>query len=400
MPAFSATVIDALGRQRSGVWDAADATALRARLHAESLWPVRIAGVRPDRRLARLALPARDLIALLHQLELQVLAGVTPDVALAQLATDLPPGAARTLLGHLHREVAQGSPIHVACRACPRIFPPELAAVIAAGEASARLPEALRALAAHLASTEELKRTARRALIYPGIVLTATSGLVVFLLSGVVPRFAEIFSSLHITLPWLTVALIGLSDALRHGWPVLGATAVIAGAGLVAAARAPRLRLWRDRAALRLPIFGETLRCLATARIAAHVRLMHEAGLPLLAALATGAELAGNAAIARDLLTARSGVAAGKTLCDALPARHRLPRFLVPALRAGETTGRLAAALRHIEDYAATRARERLATAFAWLEPLTLTALTAIVGAIALSFFLPLFALLGGVNAR
>lgn len=400
MPVFSATVIDALGRQRSGVWDAPGSTALRARLRAESLWPVRIAATTPSRRLARLRLPTRDLVALLHQLELQVLAGVTPDAALAQLAADLPVGPARTLLAHLHREVAQGSPIHVACRACPRIFPPELAAVIAAGEASARLPEALRALAAHLANAEELKRTARRALIYPGIVLTATSGLVVFLLGGVVPRFAEIFSSLHITLPWLTVALIKASELLRHGWAMLAAVAALTGAAFLIAARAPRLRLWRDRLALRMPVLGETLRCLATARIAAHVRLMHEAGVPLLTALTTGAELAGNAALARDLIAARSGVAAGKTLCDALPPRHRLPRFFVPALRAGETTGQLAAALRHIETYAATRARERLATALAWLEPITLTALTAVVGAIALSFFLPLFALLGGVNAR
>ncbi len=400
MPAFATTTIDGLGRRATRIRTADSLADLRARLRADGLWPVRIATAKPTRRLSRLKLPARDLVALLHQLELQVLAGVTPDAALAQLATDLPAGPARTLLAHLHREVAEGSPIHVACRACPRVFPPELAAVIAAGEASARLPEALRALAAHLASAEELKRTARRALIYPGIVLTATTGLVGFLLGGVVPRFAEIFSSLNITLPWLTVALIRTSDLLRHGWPFLAVGSILAGIAFAVATRAPRLRLWRDRLALRLPVLGETLRCIATARIAAQVRLMHEAGVPLLAALATGAELAGNAAIARDLLAARTGVAAGKTLCDALPPRHRLPEFFVPALRAGETTGQLAAALRHIETYAATRARERLATALAWLEPVTLTALTAVVGAIALSFFLPLFALLGGVNGR
>ncbi|MEO5958436.1 MAG: type II secretion system F family protein, partial [Opitutaceae bacterium] len=99
-------------------------------------------------------------------------------------------------------------------------------------------------------------------------------------------------------------------------------------------------------------------------------------------------------------LAAREGVAAGKALCDALPPKHSFPGFVVPALRAGETTGQFGAALRHVEDYAAERARERLATALALLEPVTLTVLTAVVGAIALSFFLPLFALLGGVNAR
>lgn len=400
MPAFTATTLDALGRRHTGVWEAPDAGALRTRLRAQSLWPLRIAPARPDAKLVRLMLPTRDLVPLLHQLELQIRAGANADAALGQLATDLPAGPARTLLAHLHREVAQGSPIHVACRACPRVFPPELAAVIAAGEASARLPEVLRALAAHLANVEELRRTARRALIYPGIVLSATAGLLVFLLGGVVPRFAEIFASLHITLPWLTLALIRSSELLRHGWPVLGAVVTTTAIAALIAARSRRLRYWRDRIALRVPLVGETLRCLATARLAAHVRLMHEAGVPLLAALATGAELTGNAALARDLLTAREGVAAGRTICDALPPAHRLPGFFVPALRAGESTGQLSAALHHIETYAATRARERLATALAWLEPVTLTALTVIVGGIALSFFLPLFALLGGVNAR
>ena len=400
MPAFAATTIDALGRRRTRVWDAADSTELRAQLRAASLWPVRIAPAQPDRRLARLTLRSRDLIALLHQLELQVRAGVTADAALAQLAADLPAGSARTMLTQIHREVAQGSPIHVACRAFGKVFPPELAAVIAAGESSAQLPEALRSLAAHLASTDELKRTARRALIYPAIVLVATTGLIGFLLGGVVPRFAEIFASLHITLPWLTVVLIRASVALRHHWPVLAILGATVAALFVVAARTPRLHYARDWALLRLPVLGETLRCLATARFAAHARLMHHAGIPLLAALATGAELTGNAVLARNLLAARKGVAAGKALCDALPAKHALPGFVVPALRAGETTGQLGAALRHIEDYAASRAREQIATALALLEPVLLTALTAMVGAIALSFFLPLFALLGGVNAR
>ena len=131
MPAFAATTIDALGRRRTRVWDAADATTLRTRLRAESLWAVRIAPAPPDKRLASLTLRPRDLIALLHQLELQVRAGVRADGAIAQLAADLPAGPARKMLTQIHREVAQGSPIHVACRFSESVSP-EIAAVIAA----------------------------------------------------------------------------------------------------------------------------------------------------------------------------------------------------------------------------------------------------------------------------
>jgi type II secretory pathway component PulF len=145
---------------------------------------------------------------------------------------------------------------------------------------------------------------------------------------------------------------------------------------------------------------GDVIRHLATARFAAHCRLLHEAGIPLLEALKTGAELTGNAVMARQLLAARERVAEGQPLYAALPKKHAFPGFIVPALKSGETTGQLGAALRHIEDYAASRAREQLATALALLEPALLATLTGIVGLIALSFFLPLFSLLGGVNAR
>jgi len=100
------------------------------------------------------------------------------------------------------------------------------------------------------------------------------------------------------------------------------------------------------------------------------------------------------------VLAARGRVGLGVPLYAALPRPHAFPGFLVPALKSGETTGQLGAALQHIEEYAASRARDQLATALAWLEPILLAGLTGLVGLMALSFFLPLFSLLAGVNAR
>lgn len=400
MPAFAINAIDRTGARRFFREDARSVASLRAHLRAKSLWPVRIREVTGDRKLARLVLPATEFIGLLHQLELQLRAGVNADTALGQLAADAPAGGMRRMLEKIHREVAQGTPIHVACRFFGRQFPPHLAAVVSAGEASAQLPAAIRALAAHVSGNAELRRTARRALIYPVVVLIATTALIGFLLGGVVPQFAAIFASLHLELPAVTVALIRASELVRHGWTLVGAVLVGGGAIAGALVRSPRVRHARDAALLHLPVLGDVIRHLATARFAAHCRLLHEAGIPLLDALRTGAELTGNAVMARQLLAARERVAVGQPLYAALPKKHAFPGFIVPALKSGETTGQLGAALRHIEDYAASRARDRLATALALLEPMLLATLTGLVGLIALSFFLPLFSLLGGVNAR
>lgn len=400
MPAFKAIVVDGGGRRRVHHAEAANEQELRADLRARALWPVRVRLAEVNSSESRLTVPVGEFVPWLHQLELQLRAGVMADVALAQLAEDAPAGAMRTMLRHIHREVAKGRPIHEACRYFGRQFPPHMAAVIAAGEAAAMLPESLQALAEHLAANEELRKTARRALIYPAIVVTATVGLIVFLLATVVPKFAEIFATLRVPLPFLTRFLIGASGAVREGWPWLAAVVVIGGGGLIAAIHSPRVRVVRDRLALTLPVWGETIRCLATARFAAHCRLLHEAGIPLLEALATAADLVDQSVLGSNLRQAREGVALGQPLHASLPKGHGFPGFIVPALKSGETTGQLGTALRHIEAYATRRARERIATAMALLEPVVLAGLTVVVGGIALSFFLPLFSLLAGLNAR
>ncbi len=108
------------------------------------------------------------------------------------------------------------------------------------------MPASIRALAAHAASGAELRRTARRALIYPAAVLGATGALILFLLGGVVPQFAAIFRSLHLPLPAITLALIAISDFVRTQWPaLLGALAAGGGLGTLIA-RSPRLRRLRD----------------------------------------------------------------------------------------------------------------------------------------------------------
>jgi general secretion pathway protein F len=301
--------------------------------------------------------------------ELQLRAGVNADTALGQLAEDAPPGAMRLMLEKIHREVAQGTPIHVACRFFARQFPPHLAAVVAAGEASAQLPEAIRALAAHVSGHAELRRTARRAMIYPVIVLIATTATRRFPARR---RGAAVRGDLRIAASFAAGrsrsrssrrarSSGGLADRVGRvaGVIVVGERgAAVAAASVIAG---PVL--------LHLPVLGEVIRHLATARFAAHCRLLHEAGIPLLEALRTGAELTGNSVMARQLLAARERVAVGQPLYAALPKQHAFPAFIVPALKSGETTGQLGAALRHIEEYAATRARERLATALALLEP-------------------------------
>ncbi|AHF94617.1 hypothetical protein OPIT5_22110 [Opitutaceae bacterium TAV5] len=400
MPAFTAIIIDPTGKRRTLTDHAPDAGQFYQNLRAQNFWPLRIAAVRASRSFARLTLSVRDFVELLNQLELQLRAGITADVALTQLAADSPPHSrARRMLEKIAQDVQQGIPIHTACRFFQNLFPGHVAAMIEAGETSAQLPATLRALAKHLSEMETIRRTARRALVYPIAVLVAITVLSLFLLGGVIPQFAEIFSTLHMQLPATTRGLIAISDFLRSHWPILTAGGVAVFVTLWVFSRSAFFRSARDAALLFIPQIGDITRFLATARFAANVGLLHEAGIPLLDALDTGAELTGHVTLTRQLRKAREGVAAGLPLSAALPKGHAFPPFVVPTLRAGETSGQLRDALGHIEAYAAQRAREKLLTALMLLEPVLVVVLTGVVGFIALSFFLPLFDLLAGFKS-
>jgi type II secretory pathway component PulF len=400
MPAFTAIIVDTTGKRRTLTGQAPDAGQFYQNLRAQNLWPLRIAAVRSSRSFARLTLSVRDFVELLNQLELQLRAGVTADAALTQLAADSPPrGRARRILEKIAQDVQQGIPIHTACRFFSKLFPGHAAAMIEAGESSAQLPATLRALVRHFWEMDQIRRTARRAIAYPAAVLTATTVLALFLLGGVIPRFAEIFATLHMQLPASTRGLIALSDFLRSHWPVLTAGGIATCTALVMFSRSAYFRSTRDAAFLFIPQIGDIIRFLATARFAANVGLLHEAGIPLLDALDTGAELTGHATLTRQIRKARAGVAAGLPLSAALPQGHDFPAFVVPTLRAGETSGQLRDALGYIETYAAQRAREKLLTALSLLEPVLVVVLTGVVGFIALSFFLPLFDLLAGFKS-
>ena len=222
---------------------------------------------------------------------------------------------------------------------------------------------------------DDIKRAARRALVYPALVIGATLTLVTLLFAHVIPRFAEIFDDLRLPLPNLTVAVIQTGRVFQSTWPWalgVGALGILA---IAWARRLPRLRRIIDRLLLRLPLIGLTARLLIVARFAAHLRLLHDAGIPLLDALDVGARLVGNAAFHSELSAARAAraaVARGRPLAQELLTGSCFPSFVGLCLKAGDLSGQLGRARAHIAEHATREARERIACALLLLEPVLL----------------------------
>ncbi|HMX11775.1 MAG TPA: type II secretion system F family protein, partial [Burkholderiaceae bacterium] len=299
----------------------------------------------------------------------------------------------RELLAHLRAEVNAGSPFARALGAAPREFDDVYRAVVAAGEQSGQLGRVLEKLADDLEERQALKAKLIGAALYPAIVSCVAVVIVVFLVTYVVPQVAQVFTGSKRALPFLTTAMLAISDFLRH-WGWLLALLIGAGVALLSVARrnaATRERL--DALFLTFPLVGKLARGYNAARFAGTLAMLAGSGVPILKALQAAAETLSNAAMRADAMDALVQVREGAPLASALAAKKRFPGLLSMFARLGEQTGELPLMLQRAATQLGAEVQRRAMQVATILEPLLIVVMGAMVMLIVLAVLLPIIQL-------
>jgi general secretion pathway protein F len=324
--------------------------------------------------------------------QMATLAAVMPiSDAVATLARQPGRNAEQQVLQKTNRALQGGSPLAAALPATA--FPPEVRGTIAAGEASGRLPLLLMRLADTLEAQVALRSKLIASLAYPALLLLVAIGVIIAMLLFVVPGIAEQLTSSGAPLPFLTRAVLAVSEFVQAWWALILAVPLAAGLGLWAWLRDAGNRTRFDRWLLGLPGVGGWLSALEAVRWSRLLSTMLSAGLPLAEALAITTPTLGNAAW-REASTKIAGqVRAGSSLSAAIPLLPNPPGLLVSLVQSGESSGRLAPLL----DSAATsldrQLSDRSRTLLALAEPLIIVILGGVVGLIILAVLLPILQL-------
>jgi len=400
MPAFSFEAIDAQGRSRKGMLEADSARAARGLLRAQALVPLQVepvtsgAGVAGNRSLfSRRVFSSSGLAIWTRQLAGLVGAGLPLERALNALAEESEDEKQHALLATLRSEVNAGSTFARALAQHPREFTPVYGAVIAAGEQTGNLALVLEKLADDLEERQSLKAKLVGAALYPAIVTLVAIVIVLFLVSYVVPQVASVFVGTKRALPFLTVAMLAISSAVRdYGWAILGVLAVAA-VGIRTAYGRPALRIRIDSAWLHLPLLGRLARGYNSARFASTLALLALAGVPILRALQAAAETLHNQAMRADALDALVLVREGAPLASALAQKKRFPGLLGMFARLGEQTGQLPVMLQRAATQLSAEVQRRAMALATILEPLLIVVMGLVVMLIVLAVLLPIIQL-------
>lgn len=393
MPSYQYEAVDATGRSDRGMIDADSERSARHALRARGLLPL---AVRETRKRAEKGgytvakISDADLGWLTRQLASLLAARLPLEAALRATQEQAERRHVARTLAAVRDDVRAGHRLGEALAAHPRDFPDIYQALVDAGEQSGDLAQVLERLADYIESRGALRNKVLTAFIYPLIVTVVSIGIVIFLLSYVVPQVVGAFSQAHQTLPLLTRMMLSASDFARN-WGLLTATSLALLFALWRLRlRNPSARLaWHARV-LRLPVLGRYAMGVDVARFSATLAILTGSNVPLLAALNAARRTLKNRKLQAAVDEATTRVREGSPLAQALQAQKIFPPLLIHLVDSGERTGELPAMLDRAANVLSIELERRAMTMTAVLEPLMILVMGGIVLVIVLAVMMPI----------
>ena len=389
--------VDAQGSPLAGTCDADSEAAARQQLRDSGLTPLSLDTTGSGWREAfgRQRWSRAERVLFIRQLAALLQAGMPLENALAAVAEQAERPATQAVIAEMRQSIGAGLALSAAMGEQAQAFDTLTCALVRIAEKSGHLAPVLADLADHLESADSFRQRATVAMIYPAAILVVALLVIGALLVHVMPQIVEVFVRQQQTLPWLTRALIVVSEFLRAiFWPAL--------VGLVAGAVLLR-RTWNQpegRATLlaalgRLPLLGGLLRMAGTYRLAAALGVALKGGVPLVPALSLCRQVLALPAQRAAVERLAEAVGRGASFTAALTGSRDAPiRSFSPRLKhyvaLGEQNGRLADMLAQVAKQERNALEYRLGWLAGLLEPVLVLVMGGVVLTIVLAVLLPI----------
>jgi len=259
------------------------------------------------------------------------------------------------------------------------------------GEETGKLIEVLADLAKFYQNKIKQRRKIVSALTYPCVVLTTSLGAVFFMLKFVVPMFGDVFKRFGGQLPWITEKIISVSNAMENNfWRFIILVALIVGF-ILFTRKTQKFKQIFSQTLLRTPLIGNLVQKIYLARFCNSMRLLINAKLPLLRAIALIRQMINYYPIESSLQKVEDDIMKGKSLHESLQQFKVYPSKMIQLIKVGEETNQLDLFFGKISEQYIDEVEYKTSTLSSMMEPLIIIFLGLIVGVILIAMYLPLF---------
>lgn len=401
MPRYRYEAVDASGEVLRDEMEAPSQEAVIAQLRDGGLLPLSVAEAKGGFLRSALGQPlfskrralSRKAVTLItQQLASLLSAGMPLDRALTILISVSEDEHTKPLLERVQEKVRGGSTLADALEA-QGVFSRFYLNMVRAGEAGGALETVLKRLTEFLERSQALRETVTSALIYPIILLSVAALSVIILLTFVVPQFQRLFADAGKALPLATQIVIAVGDGFRHYWwvglIVIGLIVTVARQRL----SQPENRLRWDRRLLRIPLLGDLIAKVETARLSRTLGTLLGNGVSLLNALTIVRETLSNRVLANALGEVSEHTKTGRGLAEPLLETGNFPKLAVQMIRVGEETGQLQEMLLQVADTYDNEVQTAVKRLLTLLEPALILGLGVIIAGIIMSILVAILSL-------
>lgn len=339
-----------------------------------------------------------QFIMFLRQFSTLMRAGVTIVDAVRILSKQVDSKPLRKTLVEVDEELRKGNTLSDSLAKYPKIFEPLTINLVRAGEMSGNIDESLDRLATHYDKAYQTRQKVISAMTYPAVVGFLAVGVVIFLLSSIVPMFVDMFASFGGELPWITQFVMAGSDFVIGYWYILilAVVLVIATYWLMRKSEAGNMLL--DKAVLKVPIFGNIMKKSALARLTRTLSSLFSSSVPILQAMTMTEKVVGNAVMSKVLLSARDSLERGGSLTEPMKNHWAFPPLIPHMISIGEQTGSLDHMLEKVAEFYEKEVEQETDRLKALIEPLMIVFLALLVGTIVLAIMMPMFGMFENVD--
>jgi type IV pilus assembly protein PilC len=277
--------------------------------------------------------------------------------------------------------------------AAQQVFPKMYTTTLLAGERSGNMEEVLNRYISYQRLVQTFRKKLMVSLVYPALLVSVVTVMLIFLITYVVPKFADLFNSLGAQLPAITVFMLAVGlNAQKYAWVALVAL-VVGGFLLWRWKQSDRGAEQIDKFLLSLPLVGEIRLKYQVANFSRILATLLQGGLPLVPAMETAGASMTSRQMLNGILAAAVHVREGNGLAKSMEAQKLFPDLAVEMLEVGESTGALPAMLGSVAEFYEEDVQTALGAAMALIEPIILIIMAVFVGGILISLYLPIFTL-------
>ena len=398
MATFAYSAINAQGLEFRGELIAPDPSAAREELRKQGLLPASLAEVSAEKGGAGglgKGVKQKALQIFSRQFATMIESGLSVVQSLVILEDQTEDKNLAVVVRELRSDVEGGKLLSQAMARHPRVFSRLYVAMVEAGEAAGILDTVLDRVAQQIEKETAIKRRVKGAMIYPILVLSFATLVLIGMLTFLVPIFVGIFEDFGGELPTLTKLVVGASELVRGSWYIIFPAV---GGGIYGLRRWKRTeggrRTW-DRFKLRIPMkIGDVVHKVALARFSRTLSTLVGAGVDIIKSLEITGQTSGNWVIEDALLTVREKVHEGVPISAPLLENPAFPPMVSHMVKVGEETGELEKMLGKVADFYEDEVDSAIQSLTSIIEPIMMIGVGVMVGVVIISMYLPMFKML------